>query len=393
MEPERSRVLLVAPQPFYEDRGTPIAIRHVLQALTQLSYRVDVLTYPVGRSIEIPGVRYFRAANPFGVRRVPIGLSLAKLTLDVTLVPALARRLSTGCYRCVHAVEEAAFPAVVLGRRAGVPVIYDMQSSLPEQLGQWAALRGRAAQRLLSRLERWLLTHADSVVSSAGLAERVRSLAPGIRAREWHFPSSPHAPAGHDVRALRAALAIPRDSPVILYSGTFAQYQGVPDLLAAIPRVCDWVPEAVFVLVGADDEALRSLGRTRLNGALRVVRRQPRETLPAYLALADILVSPRMHGANLPLKVFDYLATGKPILATDIVAHRCVLDEHRALLVPPGPEHLAHGILELLKNAELAARLGAAGRAYLTERFGWSAFVQSVAELYGELDGVHARAA
>jgi glycosyltransferase involved in cell wall biosynthesis len=381
-------VLVVAPQPFYEDRGTPIAVRDVLQALSDLSYAVDIVTYPVGRSIDIPRVTYFRAANPLRLRRVPIGLSLAKVVLDVSLVIALRRRLSTGRYACIHAVEEAAFPAVMLGRRFGIPVIYDMQSSLPEQLGQLLPFRSRPVQAGLRRLERWLLTHADYVVSSAGLAARVRSVAPGVRAREWRYSPSLHAPALEEVEGLRQALGIPAGSRVVVYTGTFAPYQGVRDLLAAMPLVRERVPAAVCVLVGADDATRQSLARPgdpNAEAAVRVVARQPREKIAAFLALADVLVSPRLHGGNLPLKVLDYLATGKPIVATDIAAHRAVLDDERALLVPPGTEHLARGIAELLDDPSLAARLAANARAYVNGSSGWFAFVESVAELYAEV--------
>ncbi len=127
-------ILLLAPQPFYEDRGTPIAVRQVLEALSDLGYPVDVVTYLVGRSLELRGVRYFRVANPCGIRHVPIGFSARKLLLDSFLIPAAWKRLRERSYRAIHAVEEAAFPAVELGRRYGVPVVYDMQSCLPEQL-------------------------------------------------------------------------------------------------------------------------------------------------------------------------------------------------------------------------------------------------------------------
>src|SRR5215210_1753615 len=135
-EPPRPRVLFVAPQPFYEDRGTPIAVRQVLQALGQLGYAVDLLTYPVGSDVSIPGLRIFRGANPFGFRSVPVGLSVRKLLLDLALASALRAHLRSQSYTCVHAVEEMAFPAALLGRRYGVPVLYDMQSSLPEQLSR-----------------------------------------------------------------------------------------------------------------------------------------------------------------------------------------------------------------------------------------------------------------
>jgi glycosyltransferase involved in cell wall biosynthesis len=231
----RSRVLVVAPQPFYEDRGTPIAVCQLLQALSQLSYEVDVLTFPVGRTVEIPGVRYLRAANPFRFRKVPVGFSMAKVLLDLTMMPKLAQLLASGLYSCVHAVEEAAFPAVALGHRFGVPVIYDMQSSLPEQLMKHLAFRSAMAQSGLKRAERWLLRHADSIVSSAGLAQKVRSVVPNARLREWRFASGlPQASAGQ-AEALRRDLAIAPGRPVVLYSGTFETYQGLPELLAAIP--------------------------------------------------------------------------------------------------------------------------------------------------------------
>ena len=72
------RILVVAPQPFYEDRGTPIALRQVLQAASELGYRVDLLTFPVGSDVDLPGLTTIRAGNPLGVRSVPVGLSLRK---------------------------------------------------------------------------------------------------------------------------------------------------------------------------------------------------------------------------------------------------------------------------------------------------------------------------
>src|SRR3989337_787177 len=91
-----TRVLVVAPEPFYEDRGTPIAVCQLLRALSQLAYHVDVLTYPVGRDVDIPRVRCLRSWNPLRVRQVPIGFSLRKLLLDAFLIPEMARRLASG---------------------------------------------------------------------------------------------------------------------------------------------------------------------------------------------------------------------------------------------------------------------------------------------------------
>jgi glycosyltransferase involved in cell wall biosynthesis len=393
-EPLRPRVLFVAPQPFYEDRGTPIAVRQVLLALGQLGYAVDLLTYPVGSDVSIPGLRIFRGANPFGIRSVPVGLSVQKLLLDISLAAALRGHLRSQSYSCVHAVEEMAFPAALLGRRYGVPVLYDMQSSLPEQLAGRTLFGWAPVRRILERLERWLIDRSDLIVSSAGLAARVQRAAPSAQVREWHFPSAPVETQATDVGALRERLGLLADQPVILYSGTFEAYQGLPELIAAIPLVRAQVPTATFVLVGADRaNGLATQDDVELlvrSGALRIVERQPRSEMAAYLAMADVLVSPRAYGGNLPLKIFDYLAAGRPIVATDIPTHRTVLTEDRAVLVAPRTDALAAGILALLQDELRAARLSRAARAYADEHLGWEPFVDSVAVIYDEVSG-HAR--
>jgi glycosyltransferase involved in cell wall biosynthesis len=388
-----SRVLVVAPEPFYEDRGTPIAVCQLLRALSQLSYDVDLLTYPVGRDVDIPRVRCLRTANPLGLRRVPIGFSLRKVLFDLLLLPELVKRLASGQYACIHAVEEAAFLAAFLAPRFGVPVIYDMQSSLPEQLARHIAFRSGLAQGFLRQCERWLLGRADSVVSSSGLAGRVREQMPKARLREWRYSSPlPVAEAG-EAEALRAELRIGPSRPVVLYCGTFESYQGLPELLAAIPHVLAEVPEATFLLVGASESGGTTMERGHVDlvksGALRVVRRQPRERIPAFLAMADVVVSPRVFGDNLPLKIFDYLAAGRPIVATDIPAHRSILDEDRAVLTGLWSPDLARGIVRLLRDRPLACRLAHNGQEYARQQLGWFEFVRSVRDLYLEINGVH----
>lgn len=387
--PAYRRVLVVAPQPFYQDRGTPIAVRQVLEGLSQLGYSVDLLTYPVGLDIQVPGVRLIRAANPFRIKHVPVGLSAKKILLDIPLTLALRARLSQGAYTCVHAVEEAAFPAVLLGRLYKLPVIYDMQSSLPEQLATHKGLRTTPIRYLLNWLETWLLRQADFVVCSTGLANRVRQVAPQTKLSEWHYPSVMVPAEKGDADRLRRRLAIPPGVPVVLYGGTFESYQGLTQLIKAIPLVRSQVPEATFVLVGAENgsgTAVRAQASALLeSGALRIIDRQPRHEIPGYLGLADVLVSPRLYGGNLPLKVFDYLAAGRAIVATDIPTHRTVLNEERAVLVPPHANDLARGIVSLLRDPERAARLAHAGRRYAEQHLGWSGFVESLGDLYEDV--------
>ncbi len=382
------RILVVAPQPFYQDRGTPIALRQVLEALSQLGYGVDLLTFPQGEDITLPGLRIFRAGNPVGIRTVPIGFSLQKLALDVSLVAALNTRLSRTSYTCVHAIEEAAFPAVVMGRRRGIPTLYDMQSSLPEQLLKHSVARIPPFPAALGAAERWLLQQADLVVASVGLADRVRRVAPGARVREWRFPSGTVVEHSVEAEELRRRLGLSDATPVVLYSGTFEAYQGLDHLVGAAPLILERVPSARFVLVGADEagraEMETAAAELVRDGVLTIVDRQPRSLIPGYLAMADVLVSPRSFGGNLPLKVFEYLAAGRPIVATDIPTHRTVLTDERAVLVPPSPEGLAAGVVSLLCDGAKSAAIAESAREYAVEHLGWGRFRQSVAEIYQE---------
>ncbi len=385
--PVRARqrsVLVVAPEPFYEDRGTPIAVRHVLEALAELGFEIHLLTFPVGEPVELDGLWTLRCSNPLGIRSVPVGFSLRKVVLDHALTALLWRRLRRGRYACIHAVEEMALPAIVMGRRAGIPVIYDMQSSLPEQLRDHPLLGLPPSQALLRRAETWMIRNADYVVSSTGLAERVLARSTSGRHRDWVFPGPEFVVKATAVDRLRRRLDISSGSFVVLYAGNFEEYQGVDLLLEAIPGVLRVRPDVVVLLVGAkerDDFRLPSRAGVP-EEAIRVLERQPRDALAALYELADVLVSPRVVGSNIPLKVFDYLANGGVIVATDIAAHRTVLNHDRAVLVAPTPEGMADGILRVLEDPELADSVRASAEAFGDKHLSWDGFVESVRDVY-----------
>jgi glycosyltransferase involved in cell wall biosynthesis len=382
----RGRVLLVAPQPFFAERGTPIAVRYVLEALSQLGFETDILTLPLGDDVAIPGVRVIRIANPLGIRSVPVGLSPQKLIFDGLMLIALARQLRRHDYVCVHAVEEGALLGLLARTGRGTPLIYDMASSLPEQLAQKPLFRLVALQALFRRIEAGILRRVAVTVCSAGLARHVHGLVPDTPVLEWRFPAVADDVAPHEVAALRQELAIEPDAPVVLYTGNFAEYQGIRLLLDATPAVVRAMPRAVLVLVGAADRKEIDFVQASLDESsraqVRCTLRQPRARIDAFLRMASAVVSPRAYGGNFPLKVFDYLAAGKPIVATDVPTHRAVLDESMALLVEPTPTAIAEGILRVLRDQELAASLAAGARRFADRELSWSRFVALIDQLY-----------
>lgn len=382
---DSNRILVISPEPFYEDRGTPIAVKHVIEALLQCGSEVDLLTYPIGKAIELPGLRTFRIPNLFNFQRVPIGFSLRKLLMDIFLIPGIWKRLLSESYSCIHAVEEAAFPAVVAGRLSKIPIIYDMQSSLPEQLKNYPIFRSSVVQKGLLFLERWLIRRVDLVVCSVGLQKYVRKVAPNARVMEWYFPGQQVEVAAEEVKRLRENLNIGDDARVVLYTGNFEPYQELNKLIEAAVRVLSWIPNTVFVLVGGNDSAEFALSdhskRLLKEGTLRLIPRQPRSEMVKFLALANVVVSPRVYTGNLPLKIFDYLAAGKPIVAMDSPTNRTVLNDDRAVLVSSLTSELGDAITQLLQDPDRAERLGTAARVYAKEHLGWKTFVELVSQV------------
>ena len=114
----RPAVLIVAPQPFYEDRGTPIATRQVATALAMLGYDVDLLVSPVGAEQSIEGVRIVRSPNLLRVRSVPIGLSIRKLCLDFGMLGSFRKLMRSRRYVAV-AADPRAPPGHARGAQEG----------------------------------------------------------------------------------------------------------------------------------------------------------------------------------------------------------------------------------------------------------------------------------
>jgi Glycosyl transferase 4-like domain len=157
------RILLLAPQPFYQDRGTPIAVALVLSVLSERGDEVDVVTYHEGRDVALPGVRLHRIPAPPLVRGVRPGFSWKKLVCDALLALTAIRLALTRRYDVVHAVEEAVFVAMLLRWVFRVPYVYDMDSLLSQQLTDRFPMLGPIA-RCLSLCEGLAIRRAAAVV-------------------------------------------------------------------------------------------------------------------------------------------------------------------------------------------------------------------------------------
>ena len=389
----RMHILMIAPEPFFEPRGTPFSEYHRIRALLDLGHTVDLVTYPFGRDVDLPGLRIYRSARPPFVRRVRIGPSWAKVPLDGLLAASTLWRAWRGRYDAVHSHEEGALVGVLVARMLGVPHLYDMHSSLPQQLENFAFTRSRLVRRLFCWGERFVLRRSSVViVICPQLADVVRGVdgtVPTVLIE--NAPGSGDAPIAGTGAAVRAGLGLGPDTPVALYTGTFEAYQGLDLLFEAAKVALGARPDLRFVLVGGEPAQVeRERARAAALGIERgvvFVGQRPAEEIPAYLDAADVLVSPRSTGTNTPLKIYQYLRAGKPIVATRLLTHTQVLDDQVAVLTGVTPEDLAAGIVSVLVDPARGARLGANARALADAKYTYEAYLGRTREACAHLSG------
>lgn len=385
------RIAMVAPQPFFRPRGTPFSVLHRIRALTTLGHKVDLVTYPFGEDVAMPGLRILRSRSVPFVRDVKIGPSLSKLLLDLPLMMLTWKILRTGGYDVVHSHEEAAFFCAPMARRLGMVHVYDMHSSLPQQLKNFGKFDFAIVRRGFESLEQHVLKTSDGVITIC------RDLADVALP---YCTEKPHAmientgddamvfDAGQEPEVAGTDLANRR---IVLYTGTFESYQGIDLLLDAFALVAANVGDAHLLMVGGRPhqvEASRMRARALgIESRITFTGQVHPSAIPGYVRAAQLIVSPRSSGTNTPLKIYGYLRSGKPIVATDLYTHTQTLTPAVAELVAPTPQGLAAGIQRVLQDPHHARALADAARRLSDEEYSEGAYMRKMTEFYARIIG------
>jgi glycosyltransferase involved in cell wall biosynthesis len=361
-------ILVLAPQPFMAPRGTPIAVKMLLETLAGRGDRMDVITFADGENIEIDNCRFFRVPALPGTRNIAPGFSLKKLISDAVMFPMVCWRFLRNRYDIVLAVEESAYMAMVLRPILRVPYIFDIDSSIPEQIGDKYNLP-RPILSFLMAVERAAARRAIGIIACCpALGELVREYAPRTPVQvleDVTMLDGLPEPQSPDTE--------PFDEPVVMYVGNLEPYQGVGLLLEGMARLDHAVRSARLVIIGGTPQRIEAYrGRAvELGIADRVTFLGPKPVveLGMHLRMATITASPRMQGRNTPMKVYSYLDSGRPLLATRLPTHTQVLDDEIAMLVDPDPEDVARGLHALLSDFQLRERIATAACARVAAEF------------------------
>lgn len=365
-------MLLVAPQPFFVIRGTPLAVKELVNTFVKLGHKVDMLTFHLGEDLELDGLTIYRNKLFSGlIKNIPPGFSFKKFILDLVLLPKALLLIMKNNYNIVHCVEESAYFVSFMKCLKPFLFTYDMDSDIPEQLVYSGKIKNRFFVRLIKKIEEFTISRADAVVTICCIFTN--------KVKKW-FPEKPV----FQIEDVSVAETIPVYKPsdnekIILYTGNFEKYQGVQLLIEAFGRIHESWPDLRLVLVGGEDDEICYLKKNHINSKITFTGKKPLSSMPDFLEKAFILVSPRIKGENTPYKIYSYLSSGRPVLATNIISHTQVLtDSKDSLLVDPTVEGVSEGLNRLLKNKDLAGRLSTGARKLFEEKYSRNCYEKKV---------------
>jgi len=367
-----------------------LAVRAVLEFLSARGHQVDVLTLHEGEDVEIPNCRIHRIPRIPGVHNVRAGFSFKKVLCDLLMVVKCLAMVRRARYDLIHAVEESAFIAAAASALSGVPYIYDMDSSLAEQLAEAYPKLGTVLP-ILRFCESVAVRRSIGVLTVCAALEDVAL---------GHAPDKPVGRVEDSTLLSRTSGGFAGDGllpeelgpsgPVAMYVGNLERYQGIDLMLQGFRITLRRLPSASLVIVGGrEDDILRYRAMAAALGIesrVHFMGPRPVRELSGLLRQADVLVSPRLKGLNTPMKIYSYLDSGTAVLATRLPTHTQVLDDQTAYLVDPDPTALGTGLARLLSDGPMRERLGVRAKAYVQEEFTPEAARRKLASFYDAME-------
>lgn len=386
-------IVMVAACPFPANHGTPAAIKEMSEELARRGHSIRVVTYPLSHEIPVADVEIDRVAHVGSNRDVNVGPSYQRLVFDALLLVKLFQVVRTHQVDLIHAHNyEAMLIGGVVGRLTRVPVIYNAINTMISELPSYNFFRPRALATGLAKVLDYVVPRmADVIIADTeelrsfildqGLEpERVITIHSGVRPEMFQ--------AGDGMR-VRERFGV-GGNPLIIYTGTFDEFQGLDYLMAAFHIVHQRKPTASLLLVGSTinraDRAKYERMATELGFGSRLqITSCTLDELPDFLAAADVAVVPRPNSPGIPTKLLNYMAAGNAIVSfkrsATILQHKVT-----AFLVEPATAgNLAQGILSVLDEPALAHKLRTNVRSFVPGRFDWPSIATRLEAVYGSL--------
>jgi PEP-CTERM/exosortase A-associated glycosyltransferase len=347
---------------------------------------------------QVDGWHFYRTPPPRGILEGVPGIAELELMGEIAFrIEQVAKRVRPHILHA-HSPVLNALPALRVGRRLGIPVVYELRALWEDAaVDHGTAREGGLRYRLSRGLETWALRRAAAITT---ICEGLRGdiIGRGIPAEKVTV-----IPNAVDVEVFSAAgvpdLGLKKqlglDGALVLgFIGSFFAYEGLAVLLRALRQLLAQGERMRVLLVGGgrhEAELKRLAAELGIENQVVFAGRVPHEEVQRYYDIIDVLVYPRlsMRLTELvtPLKPLEAMAQGRLMIASDVGGHRELIrhGETGMLFKAGDPETLVSELLGLLREPGLGARLKAAARRYVETERNWKASVARYEDVYARV--------
>lgn len=397
------RVLHVLDHSIPLQSGYTFRTRAILREQRRMGWETFHLTSPKHRASsaaeeDVDGLHFYRTKrHAGGLTALPVVGELALMRATSQRLEEVARLVRPDVLHA-HSPVLNALPALRVGRRLGIPVVYEVRAFWEDAAVDHGTSRENGLRyRLTHAAETYALRRADQVTTiceglkrdivARGIpAEKVTVIPNAVDLAAFEFGVAPD-------EALKAELGFGGNT-VIGFIGSFYAYEGLDLLLAALPRILEQMPLVRVLLVGGgpQEQALKALA-ARLEIADKVVfaGRVPHDDVRRYYSIVDVFAYPR-HSMRLtelvtPLKPLEAMAQGRLLVASDVGGHReLIRDGETGMLFKAGSAAaLAAAILQLLQQRHVWSRVREQGRRFVERERTWPISVARYRDVFGRL--------
>ena len=385
------KVAVIAACPFPVNYGSPGAIRELTVALSELGHDLHIVTYPIGEDLPVGNARFHRVARNRQNRAPSVGPSVDKLYLDFLMLAEVCKTIRREKIEIIHAHNYEGALIGLFGKLiTGRPMVYQAVCLMADELASYRFIRPAFLSKWLGAILDWFVPifpdytiavtkELYDVLASRGVPGRkLAMITSGITPEMFDHADPDRFRKKYEVGS----------RPVVMYTGITNTFQRVDYLLRAFSIVLKEAPSTILMIVSPlesepDLPALKTLAQElKIADNVMFIAPHTLDELPDYLAMATVAVAPRPQCPGHPIKLLNYMISGRPIVCFDGGA-KGLTNMQDALVVPDHDwQAMGEAILKFLRDPELAKRLGANARQNAIDNFDWRALAKKVAAIY-----------
>jgi glycosyltransferase involved in cell wall biosynthesis len=383
------KILMIAPTPFFSDRGCHVRIFEETKVLQKHKHQVTICTYHNGE--DIPGITTSRITNIPWYNKSEAGPSFHKIYLDIILLFHTLKIAKEMKPDIIHAhLHEGCMIGYFIKKMIRKPLIFDYQGSLSDEMISHGYFKNSTMiYKIIQVFETKINNSADLVVtSSQKMAQNLQENGKIPKNKIFFTLDGVDTDIfipDNTTEILREKLQLPKNKKIIVYLGLLNEYQGIDCLLKSIVSILKHRTDIHFLIMGFPNQARYEniAKQLKINDHVTFTGRISYFEAPRYLALGDLAVSPKLSITEANGKLYNYMACGLPAVVFDSPTNREILgDSGIYAKIFGNPESFAEAIEFGLNNENIVRVLGQKLREKAVTDFSWDAVVEKILNVY-----------